>query len=55
MLNLHRVLFCAGMDFDDTMHNVMMIYFLSIAYNWLVTTVVIAYHLHIGVPQNQPN
>ena len=40
MLNLHRVMFCTGIDLDDIMHIDCLAYkyFVSIAFHWLVTT-----------------
>ena len=41
MLNLHRVLFCTGIDLDDIMQIDCSAYSnsFSIAFHWLVTTV----------------
>ena len=40
MLNLHRVLFCTGIDLDDIMQIDCLAYkyFVSNAFQWLVTT-----------------
>ena len=40
MLDLHRVLFCTGIDLDDIMQIDCFAYknFVSIAFHWLVTT-----------------
>ena len=57
MLKFHRVLFCAGMDFDN-MHIGCLAYkyfVFSFTFHCFVTVFGIVYHLNIGVPQNHPN
>ena len=53
MLNLHRVLFCTGIDFDDIMQIDWLISILFyIAFHWLVTIFGIVQYVIIGVPPN---
>ena len=54
MLNLHRVLFCVGMDSDDIVHVDCL--FISILFShWLFTTFGIVYHVNIALSKNQNN
>ena len=46
MLNKHKVLFCAGMNFDDVHTD-------CLTYKYFIFGHV--YHVNIGVPQSQPN
>ena len=52
MLNLHRVLFCTGLDLDDIMqiYSLAYKYFVFYRFYWLVTTFGIVQYVIIGVP-----
>ena len=58
MLNLHRILLCTGIDLVDIMQIDCLAYkhFVSIAFHWLVTTLVLCSAcIEVHPPPNQPN